>query len=72
MPKPKDLKRYCENNGWELLRVTDHYFYVKKEEDGSIKRVKVSMGSKEISKNLWKDILKNKLGITQEEFNKGI
>ena len=26
MPKWNELKRYCERDGWELYKETDHYF----------------------------------------------
>ena len=29
MPKWKELKRFCERDGWELYKNTDHYFYRK-------------------------------------------
>jgi hypothetical protein len=27
MPRWRDIKRFCENDGWELYKQTDHYFY---------------------------------------------
>lgn len=72
MPKWKDLKRFCENDGWDLYKDTDHYYYRKVLPDGTVLRTKVSKGSKEIDKNLWKAILKKQLMTTQEEFNKKI
>lgn len=68
----KELKRYCENDGWELKKVTDHYFYTKTLEDGSILRTRVSMGSGEIGKHKFQEILKKQLKTTKEEFNKKI
>lgn len=70
MPKWKDVKRYCERDGWELYKVTDHYFYRKVLEDGSILRTKVSKGSGEIQYHLWREILNKQLKTTQEQFNK--
>ena len=32
MPRWKDLKRFCERDGWELYKNTDHYFYRKIDE----------------------------------------
>ena len=72
MPKWKDVKRYCEKNGWELYKDTDHYFYRKLMPDGSLYRTKVSKGSAEIGPKLWKEILNRQLHTTQEEFNKHI
>ena len=69
MPNWKDLKRFCENDGWELYKTTDHYFYRKIDDSGNIKRTKVSMGSGEIEKNLFKAILRKQLGVTKEYFN---
>jgi hypothetical protein len=37
MPSWRDLKRFCERDGWELWKNTDHYFYMKVE-DGIEKR----------------------------------
>ena len=72
MPRWKELKRFCENDGWELYKETDHYFYRKKEADGTLKRTKVSKGSGEIHYRMWKEILKKQLQVTQEEFNSKI
>ena len=36
MPRWKDLKRFCERDGWELYKNTDHYFFKK-----SLKMVKL-------------------------------
>ena len=69
MPSWKELKRFCENDGWELYKTTDHYFYRKIDASGNIRRTKVSMGSEEIEKNLFIIILKKKLGVTKEYFN---
>ena len=69
MPSWKELKRFCENDGWELYKTTDHYFYRKIDTSGNIRRTKVSMGSGEIEKNLFRIILKKQLGVTKEYFN---
>lgn len=70
MPTWKELKRFIENDGWELYKKTDHYFYRKIDEDGNLLRTKVSMGSGEIKHHLWREILKKQLKVTQEEFNR--
>ena len=70
MPSWRDLKRFCENDDWELYKDTDHYFYRKEEDNGNIKRVKVSKGSGEIRKYLWNEILKKQLRVSKEYFNK--
>lgn len=72
MPKWSELKRFCEKDGWELYKNTDHYFYRKFMPDGQIKMTKVSHGSGEIKKHLWQEILKKQLQVTQEEFNSKI
>ncbi|MCD5406342.1 MAG: type II toxin-antitoxin system HicA family toxin [Desulfotomaculum sp.] len=50
MPSWKDLKRFCQKDGWELYKTTDHYFYRKVMPDGTLKRTKVSNGTGEIKK----------------------
>ncbi len=72
MPRWKELKRFCDNDGWELYKTTDHYFYRKILPDGRILRTKVSMGSGEIHTGLWREILKKQLEVTQEYFNEKI
>jgi hypothetical protein len=37
MPTWKELKRFCERDGWELYKETDHYFYRKFDENGNIR-----------------------------------
>ena len=58
MPSWKELKRFCDRDEWELFKDTDHYFYRKSMDDGSLKRTKVSKGTGEIPENLWKEILR--------------
>ena len=70
MPSWKDLKRFCERDGWELYKQTDHYFFRKILKNGDILRTKVSMGSGQIGCRLWAEILKRQLKVTQEYFNK--
>lgn len=72
MPKWKELKRFCDRDGWELYKDTDHYFYRKIDADGSIRRTRVSKGSGEIHSGMRKMILKNQLQVTQEYFNSKI
>jgi hypothetical protein len=69
VPSWKELKRYCDRDGWELYRETDHYFYRKILPDGTIYRTKISKGSGQIGPALWKEILKRQLHTTQEHFN---
>jgi len=72
MPRWSELRRFCERDGWTLYRDTDHYFYQKTLDDGTVKRTKVSKGSGEIHYHLWQAILKRQLQVTQEYFNKMI
>ena len=69
MPKWKELKRFCERDGWELYKSTDHYFYRKIMPDGTIKRTKVTMGSGEIHPHMWQEILKKQLQVSEDYFN---
>lgn len=72
MPSWRELKRYCERDGWELYRETDHYFYRKILTDGSVLLTKVSKGTGEIQGHLWQEILKKQLKTTQVHFNETI
>ena len=72
MPRWKELKRFCEHDGWDLYKNTDHYFYRKVDTDGNIRRTKVSKGSGEIHAHMWKEILNKQLKVTQEYFNNHI
>ena len=51
MPNWKELKRFCKQ--------TDHYFYRKRDPDGSVRFTKVSKNPGQINGNLWKTILRN-------------
>ncbi|MCL2820170.1 MAG: type II toxin-antitoxin system HicA family toxin [Oscillospiraceae bacterium] len=70
MPSWKDLRNFCNNDDWELYKETDHYYYRKEDDDGNIRRVKVSRGTGEIYGHLWQDILKRQLKVSKEYFNK--
>lgn len=72
MPSWRELRRFCECDGWELYKQSDYYYYRKVEEDGTIKRTKVSMGSGEIPPKLWLEIRNKQLCVTQEYFNSKI
>ena len=72
MPSWKDLKRFCERDGWELYKNTDHYFYRKDNDEGTPRFTKVSKGTGEIKKNLWDRILHRQLQVTKEYFNSKI
>ena len=72
MPRWRELKRFCDRDGCELYKDTDHYFYRKIDENGNIRMTKVSKGSGEIHRAMWQMILKKQLQVTQEYFNKKI
>ena len=69
MPRWKELKRFCERDGWECYKSTDHDFYRKIMPDGTIKRTKISRSSGEIHPYMWKEILKKQLQVKEEYFN---
>ena len=69
MPSWKELKRFCEHDGWELYKITDHYFYRKQDADGNIRFTKVSKNPGQINRNLWNVILHRQLKVTKEYFN---
>ena len=72
-PKFRDLKKYCDNTGWVLIRDTDHWYYEKVLTDGTLLRTKVSHAvAKEIPHHLWQQILKKQLRTTQQEFDANI
>lgn len=68
MPSWKELKRYCDRDGWELYRETDHYYYRKILPDGTVYRTKFSEGSSQIGPALWKEIMKRQLHTIQDHF----
>ena len=72
MPSWRDLNRFCKNDGWELYKATDHDYYRKRDNNGMLRKTKVSRSSGEISRGLWKEILSNQLQVTKEYFNSKI
>jgi hypothetical protein len=72
LPTWKELKRFCESDGWELYKNSDHYFFRKIDLEGNIKRTKVSKHPGEIKKHLWQEILKKQLQVTMKYFNQKI
>lgn len=66
------LKKYCEWNGWYLIRNTDHWYYEKVTPNGEILKTRISHAiAKEIPYGIWRKILRQ-LKITEEDFWKGI
>ena len=72
MPQWKELKRFCDRDGWELYKSTNHYYYRKIDDGGNVRQTKVSMGTGEIRGNLWREILKKQLQVDIEYFNSKI
>jgi len=53
-PKFGDLQRYCERDGWVLIRNTDHWYFEKTLSNGNVLQTKVSHAThKEIPAHLW-------------------
>ena len=72
-PKFRDLRNFCEKNGWVMIRNTDHWYYEKVLADGTLLQTKISHAvHKEIPSNLWKLILKKQLKISEDEFWKNL
>ncbi|MEW6446671.1 MAG: hypothetical protein AB1426_01055 [Bacillota bacterium] len=66
------LKRYCDKNGWVMVRNTDYWYYEKVLPTGEVLRTRVSHAiAKEIPGHLWKKILKQ-LRVTEEDFCKSL
>jgi hypothetical protein len=72
VPTWKELKRFCEKDGWDLYKDTDHYFFRKIDLKGNIKRTKISKNPGEIKNHLWQEILKKQLKVSLEYFNNNI
>ncbi|MBU6081650.1 MULTISPECIES: type II toxin-antitoxin system HicA family toxin [Allobacillus] len=70
MPSWREIERFCRRDGWEEFKKKGHHIYFrKKNNDGTVKRTKVSRGTGEVKGHLWKEILKKQLQVTEEEFN---
>ena len=74
MPRWKELKRFCDRDGWELYKNTDHYFYRKIDEDGNTALHLIPYGEEKsipIAKLLLKygadKTIENKKGLTAYE-----
>lgn len=72
MPTWKELRRFCERDGWELYKKHRSLFYRKIDANGDLRFTKVSRGSGEIKGFLWKEILRKQLRVTEEYFNSKI
>lgn len=59
MPSWREIERFCRRDGWEEFKKKGHHIYFrKKNNDGTVKRTKVSRGTGEVKGHLWKEILK--------------
>jgi hypothetical protein len=71
VPDKRELKRFCELDGWEETSATspDHVRYRKRLDDGNILRTRISHGRGPAcdDPNLWHRIWKVQLGLDSEE-----
>ena len=68
MPKWEDFRRFLKINAEFVRHGKKHDIYIYKG-----RTLRVSRSSGEISKNMWRDILRHELCVTQEEFfNEGL
>ena len=71
IPEKRDLKRFCELDGWEETSATspDHDRYVKRLDDGRVLRTKVSRGRGPVcgDPRLWHRIWRHQLELDHEE-----
>jgi hypothetical protein len=61
---------FFAKNTFPRTKDSDHYYFRKEDDDGSIRVTRVSKGTGEIIENLWKNILKIQLKVSKEYFNK--
>jgi hypothetical protein len=71
IPEKKDVKRFCELDGWERTEAEspDNHRYRKRLDDGTILRTKVSHGRGPICRapRLWTKIWRHRLGLASED-----
>lgn len=71
IPDKKDLRRFCELDGWEKTEATspDHDRYRKRLPDGTVLRTKVSRGRGAIVRNpgLWAKVWRHQLHLESED-----
>ncbi|MGI8623543.1 MAG: hypothetical protein ACR2NB_08655 [Solirubrobacteraceae bacterium] len=71
IPDKKDIRRFCELDGWEEPEATspDHDRYRKRLANGTLLRTKVSHGRGPIVRNpgLWTNVWRHQLGLESEE-----
>ncbi len=70
IPDKKDVRRFCELDGWEETEATspDHHRY-RKRLDGTILRTKVSFGRGPVCRApaLWTKVWRHQLGLNSED-----
>jgi hypothetical protein len=70
IPDKKDLRRFCELDGWEETEAVspDHDRYRKRLGDGTVLRTKVSHGRGPICRApyLWTNVWRHQLGLESE------
>ena len=71
IPDKKDVKRFCELDGWEETEAEspDHYRYRKRLDDGTVLRTKVSHGRGAICRapKLWIKVCRHQLKLQSED-----
>ena len=68
--RSKNLTANLSSKSRYIYKNTNHYYYRKIFDDGTIKRTKVSRSSSEIYAHMWREILNKQLQVTKEYFNK--
>ena len=68
-PQKRELRRFCEIDGWDQIKQTDHYRYTKRLPDGDLLRTKVSLGAGPACNdpNLWAHIWRTQLRLESED-----
>jgi len=68
-PKYSELRKFCENDGWDPKTKSDHWRYTKTLADGRTLRTKVSFASGGLADpGLFAAILRDQLEVSEEEF----
>jgi len=70
MPSWGDLESWLKRNGWTKVREGRDTIYEKIEANGNVRRTRVSKGTGEIGKGLFRRILKQQRGIDKEEYDR--
>jgi hypothetical protein len=68
VPTKRDVKRFCEIDGWEELSRTEHHRYKRTLNNGEILRTRVSFGSGSAfdDPRLWQRVWRVQLGLESE------